>query len=204
MIDRRDRLLSRSVALVLLAALLAAPVVFVGLPLVSQYEDAVSALAVQRTQLARLQAAKLEQPVLQGRLKSLKQQFADGTALFHQGTPDTAAVRLQQIVGDLVRAKGGQVRMARVLPRPVSNGPSRASAALTFAMSNDALMALLREVDGLRPVTLLDAMTVKSDHGAGARRQTAGSEPVAIPFRDDPTLVVEIQVSAFVRNETAP
>jgi general secretion pathway protein M len=194
-------LLSRMLALGLLAAALIGSYLLVVVPLLSAYEDNAAAIERAETLLQRQQALAALQPQLVERLEEERAQ-ADAVAGYLEGPSDAlAAAQLQDRVKEVVEASGGELRSTRILPAEsvdASPGTRRTALRVQMIVSIEGLAEILYELEAGQPYVLIDELSVRSQ---GERRQRRRSQAAADD--GDPKLDVGLELSGFVREASA-
>ena len=189
-------LLSRLLALGLLAALLIGSYVLVVVPLLGTYEDNAAAIEQAETILRRQQALAAQQPQLIERLEEAKAQ-ADAAAGYLQGPSDAlAAAQLQDRVKEVVEASGGELRSTRILPAEdvdASPGTRRTALRVQMMVSIEGLAEILYGLESGQPYVLIDELTVRSQRERRQRRRNQTTT------ESDPMLDVNLELSGFVR-----
>jgi len=189
-------LLSRMLALGLLAAALVGSYVLVVVPLLSTYED--NAAAIERAEylLQRQQVLAAQQPQLVERLEEERAQ-ADAVAGYLQGPSDAlAAAQLQDRVKEVVEASGGELRSTRILPAEsveASPGTRRTALRVQMIVSIEGLAEILYGLEAGQPYVLIDELSVR---GQRERRQRRRNQPGT---EGDLKLDVSLELSGFVR-----
>jgi general secretion pathway protein M len=186
-------LLSRLLALGLLAVALIASYLLVVVPLLATYEDNAAAIERAETLLQRQQALAALQPQLVARLEEERAQ-ADAVAGYLEGPSDAlAAAQLQDRVKEVVETAGGELRSTRILPaESIESSPGTRRTALRVQMivSIESLAEILYELEAGQPYVLIDELSVRSQRERRrSRRQDDG----------DPKLDVSLELSGFVR-----
>lgn len=194
-------LLSRMLALGLLAAALIASYLLVVVPLLSAYEDNAAAIERAETLLQRQQALAALQPQLVARLEEERAQ-AEAVAGYLEGPSDAlAAAQLQDRVKEVVETSGGELRSTRILPaESIESSPGTRRAALRVQMivSIEGLAEILYELEAGQPYVLIDELSVRSQRERRQRRRNQ-----AAAGDDAPKLDVSLELSGFVREASA-
>jgi general secretion pathway protein M len=189
-------LLSRMLALGLLAAALLGSYLLVVVPLLSTYQNNAAAIEQAEDLLQRQQALAAQQPQLIERLEEEREQ-ADAVAGYLQGPSDAlAAAQLQDRVKAVVEASGGELRSTRILPAEdveASPGTRRTALRVQMIVSIEGLAEILYDLEAGQPYVLIDELSVRSERERRRRRNQPGS--------GDPTLDVSLELSGFVREE---
>jgi len=190
-------ILSRLLALGLLAAALAASYLLVVVPLLSTYEDNVAAIERAETLLQRQQALVALQPQLVERLEEERAQ-AEAVAGYLEGPSDAlAAAQLQDRVKEVVEASGGELRSTRILPAETidsSPGTRRAALRVQMIVSIEGLAEILYELEAGQPYVLIDELSVRSQRERRRRRRSRDRA-----YDEEPSLDVSLELSGFVR-----
>jgi hypothetical protein len=107
---------------------------------------------------------------------------------------------LQQRLGELVAATGGQVRAARVETKPEANGYEPFAVNLTFATSSAGLMKLLFQLETMRPIVLVDHIFINAGPALLALQRTTSAADREKRAAEDQVLDVALTAAAFVQH----
>jgi general secretion pathway protein M len=188
-------LLSRMLALGLLAAALLGSYLLVVVPLLSTYQNSAAAIEQAENLLQRQQALAAQQPQLIERLEEEREQ-ADAVAGYLQGPSDAlAAAQLQDRVKAVVEASGGELRSTRILPAEsieASPGTRRTALRVQIIVSTEGLAEILYDLEAGQPYVLIDELSVRSQHERRRRRNQSDAD-------GDTVLDVSLELSGFVR-----
>jgi type II secretion system (T2SS) protein M len=110
---------------------------------------------------------------------------------------NAAATSLQQKLGELVAATGGQIRAARVETKPRTPNYEPFAINLTFATSSAGLAKLLFQLETLRPVVLVDGVFINAGPALLALQHTTNAAENDKRAAEDQVLDVALTVSAF-------
>lgn len=191
-----EAVVNRLAAVALLFAVAAGVAVFAILPLVEAYEASGQEIARLRDQLARLTSAARALPAAEAENKASASRRDAQKLEYRAENSNVAAAQLQQAMSELVRAKGGQMRLARVMDKSKAADAERIAIAFTFAISNDGLAALLYEIEGLRPPVFVSDLAVRLNRTLDGEKSGQPANAGG-PFRDEPILDVGLEASAF-------
>jgi general secretion pathway protein M len=193
---RPGSLLSRVLALVLLAAAVAGGYLLVVVPVLNAYRETGEAIEQAETLLQRQRGLAAQRPLLIGRIEQEKEQ-AEAMAGYLQGPSDAlAAAQLQDRLKAVVEAAGGELRSTRILPAEAieaSPGTRRATLQVQMIVSIDGLAEILYGLEAGQPYVLIDELLVRNQ-----RERRRRGEP-----EDEPTLDVHLKLSGFVRAASA-
>jgi general secretion pathway protein M len=185
-------LLSRALALVLLAAAVSGGYLLVVVPVLAAYRDTADAIEQAESLLQRQRALAAQRPLLIARIEEEKEQ-ADAMAGYLLGPSDAlAAAQLQDRLKAVVEAAGGELRSTRILPAEAveaSPGTRRTALQVQMVVTIDGLAAILYGLEAGQPYVLIDELLVRNQH----ERRRRG-EPEA-----EPRLDVNLRLSGFVR-----
>jgi general secretion pathway protein M len=188
-------LLSRMLALGLLAAALLGSYLLVVVPLLSTYQNSAAAIEQAENLLQRQQALAAQQPQLIERLEEEREQ-ADAVVGYLQGPSDAlAAAQLQDRVKAVVEASGGELRSTRILPAEsieASPGTRRTALRVQIIVSTEGLAEILYDLEAGQPYVLIDELSVRSQHERRRRRNQSDAD-------GDTMLDVSLELSGFVR-----
>lgn len=154
--------------------------------------DDVQGLREERAQVGKL-AAQL--PRLEEDAKRLEGWRGAEDLLLHAASADAAGAWIQQTVSDLIRSRGGVVQTTQSVGR-AAEVSEKASIMLSFSISNDGLFELLSDLAQTRPVLIVDYLNLRGNHSGLLQLDDAAAGRG--PFRNDPVLIAEIEVSAYV------
>jgi general secretion pathway protein M len=189
---RPGTLLSRALALVLLAAAVAGSYLLAVVPVLAAYRQIGEAIEQAETLLQRQRALAAQQPLLLARIEEEKEQ-ADAMAGYLQGPSDAlAAAELQDRLKAVVEAAGGELRSTRILPAEAveaSPGTRRAGLQVQMVVSIRGLAEILYALEAGQPYVLIDELLARNQ-----RERRGRNHPEAEPMLD-----VNLQLSGFVR-----
>ncbi len=191
-----SRAVRRASAVLLLGALLFVVVACVVMPVVGAFERSREEVERLETQLGRLAGVARTLDAAVAERASLAQRNDASDLHFKEASLEIAAGRLQQAIGELVRANGGEMRMARVLEG--GKADAKAVVAFSFAISHAGLVPLLHAIEFMRPVTFVDSVAVRLNRSLDGERSTGGTAGPAGPFRNEPILDVGLEASAWL------
>jgi general secretion pathway protein M len=185
-------LLSRALALVLLAAALAGGYLLVVVPVLDAYRETADAIERAETLLQRHRALAAQRPLLIAQIEEEKEQ-AEAMAGYLQGPSDAlAAAQLQDRLKAVVEAAGGELRSTRILPAEAveaSPGTRQTTLQVQVVVSIDGLAEILYGLEAGQPYVMIDELAIRNQ-----RERRRRGEP-----EDEPRLDVDLKLSAFVR-----
>lgn len=194
MMLRPGSLLSRVLALGLLAGLVIGGYLLVVVPVLAAYRETGEAIERAETMLQRQRALAALHPLLVARLEE-EQEQAEAIAGYLQGPSDAlAAAQLQDLVKGVVETAGGELRSTRILPAEIveaSSGTRRAALRVQVIVSIDGLAEVLYELEAGQPYVLIDELSIRSQRERRRRGEPEG----------EPRLDVSLELSGFVREE---
>jgi general secretion pathway protein M len=189
-------LLSRTLALVLLAVVAIGSYRFVVAPVLDAYRQNEEAIERAEILVQHQRALAAQRPLLTARLKE-EQEQADAIAGYLQGPSDAlAAAQLQDRVKEVVEAAGGELRSTRILPAEAveaSPGTRRTALRVQMVVTIDGLAEILYGLEAGQPYVLIDELSVRNQRKRRRRRQPEG----------EPKLDVNLELSGFVRVQAA-
>jgi hypothetical protein len=106
---------------------------------------------------------------------------------------------LQQKLGELVSATGGQIRAARVEIKPKTAGYQPFAVNLTFATSSAGLSKLLFQLETLRPIVRVDSLFVHAGPALAALQQNANAPDKDKHAAEDQVLDVALTALALAK-----
>jgi len=151
-------------------------------------------------QLDRYERAAAQLGHQEEKAKLLRQALAEAGLAFDEQSVDVAAARLQSLITELVQANQGQMRVAQRKELPPSSDVPAIAVNVSFSASNVGLVAILAQLEQLRPAVFVDALAVRSNQSMSGQLSDASRGP----FVDDAILAVDIQAYAYVRREAKP
>ncbi len=118
--------------------------------------------------------------------------------LFHgTANANAAATLLQQKLGELVAATGGQIRVARVEIKPKTPNYQPFVVNLTFAISTVGLAKLLFQMEALRPIVFVDSVHIYTGPALLNLQNDANSPDKDKRAAEDQVLDVALTASAL-------
>ena len=190
-------LLSRTLAIVLLAVALIGGYRLIVAPLLTSYQEGERDIEEARTLLQRYRALAEQRPLLAERLAE-QQERAAAAAGYLEGPSDAlAAAQLQDRVKSVVEAAGGELRSTQILPAQALEGDlgfRRTTIRVQIAVSTEGLATTLYELETGQPYLLIDDVTVRQERVRRRRRSEPDREPV---------LDVSLELFGYLRTEPA-
>lgn len=189
---------NRLLALALLVSLIAAGWSLVLAPTINALKATREQTAILEDRLQRFRRSASQLPALEKQSEALKKSFAESGLAFSDEGVDLAAARLQNLVSEIVKAHRGEMRMVqRKDVHSSSESPGRVGISASFAASNVGMVAILTQLEQLRPVLSFDSVSIRSLLPSAPPLSSDGS-PTG-PFEDDLILNLDLEVSAFLR-----
>lgn len=189
---RRGSLVSRMLALALLAALVFGAVRLIALPLAEAYQQAAQSIAQSQTLLQRYQALAAERPQLEERVAAQREATVT-SAVYLEGESDAlAGAALQDQVRTIIARAGGELNSTQILPvAPAGPDDSvrRASLKLQLTVDIEGLQQLLYELETAEPYLFVDDLIVR-ERRLRRLRDGAGEELM---------LDVSFEISGYLR-----
>ena len=130
-------------------------------------------------------------------VQRLKESSGAEDLFYNTQNVNAAATLLQQKLGELVAATGGQIRAARVETKPKTPSYEPFAVNLTFATSAAGLSKLLFQLETLRPIVLVDNVFINAGPALLALRHNANAADKDKHAAEDQVLDVALTVSAF-------
>jgi len=130
-------------------------------------------------------------------LQRLKDSSGADDLFYGAQNVNAAATSLQQKLGELVAATGGQIRAARVETKPKTPNYEPFAINLTFATSSAGLAKLLFQLETLRPVVLVDGVFINAGPALLALQHSTNAADNDKRAAEDQVLDVALTVSAF-------
>lgn len=189
---RRGSLVSRLLAATLLLVVLWLGLQLVVLPVVSAYRTAADEIAQNRALLERYRALAAEQPRYAKRLEQRREADRANTG-FLEGQDETlAAAALQERVGAVIDAAGGELHSTQILPAQVADEDlaiRRAGLRLQFAVGIEGLEEILYQLETAEPYLFVDELSIREQRIRRRRNEPA----------QETRLDVGLEVYGFVR-----
>ncbi len=185
-------LVSRTLALAILAALVLGVFLFAIEPAMSTYQNNRDEIARSKQLLQRYEALIAERPGLIERIEALDADDSNAIAFLENTDEALAGVELQDLVSTVVDTAGGSVKSIQVLPAiDVEEGPPlrKSGVKLRFSADIDMLAETLFELETMEPLLFIDQLQVT----AARTRQGRNKADMA------PELDVRIDVFSFAR-----
>jgi general secretion pathway protein M len=159
------------------------------------------------------EAAERDQGLLQ-RYRTLVEQEGETKAALLRATEEggadelfykaanvnAAATLLQQRLGELVAATGGQIRAAGVEIKREANGYESFAVNVTFATSSAGLVKLLFQLETQRPIVLVDHVFINAGPALLALRHNTNVVDKEKRAAEDQVLDVALTASAFLQH----
>ncbi len=130
-------------------------------------------------------------------LQRLKENSGGDDLFYSTQNVNAAATSLQQKLGELVAATGGQIRAARVETKPKSPNYEPFAVNMTFATSSAGLANLLFQLETLRPIVLVDGVFINAGPTLQAMQHNTNGADNDKRAAEDQVLDVALTVSAF-------
>lgn len=198
MMLQQGSLISRMLALCLLAFVLFGGYVLVAVPLINAYEENAAAIERAETLLQRQHALAAQQPQLRERLEEEREQ-ADALSGYLEGPSDAlAAAELQDLVKEVVEGSGGELRSTRILPAEdveASPGTRRTTLRVQMMVNIEGLGEILHALEAGQPYVLIDELSIRNQRERRQRRRNNRAEVAD----GEPMLDVSLELSGFVR-----
>jgi general secretion pathway protein M len=152
-------------------------VVLLGLlvPYVNQYGRYLEAIDDQQFRLERLQTSARQLPVLEEEITDLRDRARAQGYLLMQDTPALAAAAIQEQMGRMVSAEGGEIRSIQVGQPRDEDGFTRVSVTVRMSASIEEMAALFSEIESRQPLMFIDNVQLRVPR-ARTRRQAASLE----------------------------
>lgn len=193
---RRGSLLSRTLALALLAAVPLLAYRFVIEPVIATYRDADEAIA-QAQRLLTGYRERAEQKTELAELLAAEDARAAGTTGYLQATEDAlAAAELQDRIKAVVEAAGGDLRSAQSLKAATVEATTvrRAALKVRFQADIESLAKILYELETGEPYLFIEGLSIREER----RRRRRRDEPEGPPLLD-----VVVDLYGYVRDPAA-
>jgi general secretion pathway protein M len=194
----RGSLLSRTLALLLLAAAILAGYRLVAAPLLASYSEADQAIERNRELLQRYRRLAAERPVLAERVGEQEALLADAAGYLVGPSDALAAAELQNRVKELVEAAEGILRSTQSLQgnnQDDAAAPARRAAVrVRFTVDIEGLAEVLYELETGEPYLFVEEVTIRELRERRRRR----NEPEPKPMLD-----ISLDVYGYLREGEA-
>jgi general secretion pathway protein M len=185
-------LLARTLALTLLAAVVAGIYLLIIVPVLHAYSDNAAAIEQTEILLQRQRALAAQGPLLLARIEE-EQEHAEAIAGYLQGPSDAlAAAQLQDRLKAVIEAADGELRSTRILPAEAveaSPGTRRTALQVQMIVTMAGLAEILYSLEAGQPYVLIDELLVRNQRERRRRGET----------ETEPMLDVNLRLSGFVR-----
>lgn len=188
--------LSRTVAIALLAIALLAGYRMIMAPVLNAFRDGKARIEQAEELLQRYEALAQQRPLLNDRLAEQEERAASAAGYLQGPSDALAAAELQDRVKSVIEAAGGELRSTQILPaeQPEADlGVRRTTLRVHFVVTIEGLEESLYELETGQPYLVIDDVTVRQER---VRRRR--SEPRAQPMLD-----VSLQLFGYLREEPA-
>lgn len=185
-------IVSRTLALAILAVVAMVVFRFAIEPAMSAYQNNRDEIARSRQLLQRYEALIAERPGLIERIEALNADDSNATAYLKNTDEALAGVELQDLVSAVVDTAGGSVKSIQVLPAvDVEEGPPlrKSGVKLRFSADIEMLAETLFRLESMEPLLFINQLQVTA-----ARTRHARNEAGVAPELD-----VRIDVFSFAR-----
>ena len=171
-------LLSRTLALVLLALALLGGFRLVVAPLMAAFQDNAARIEEAETLLQRYLALAEQRPAMSDRLAE-QQELAASAAGYLEGPSDALAAAQQDRVKSVIEGAGGELRSTQILPAVATDGDAgirRAALRVQFGVTIAGLAETLYELESGQPYLLIEQLTVREQRTRRRRRDEPETE----------------------------
>jgi general secretion pathway protein M len=193
---RPGSLVSRLLALVLLAAVVLLAWQGLIMPVIAAYQTSATSIAQSRSLLERYRALAELRPHLARQLEERRSDTEASRAYLEGPTDALAAAALQEQVRTIIADAGGELRSTQILPGKVVDEAlriQRAGLRLQLSVEVEGLESILYRLETAEPFLFIDEISIREQR---VRRRRNEAEKA-------PELDVSLQVYGFVRIEGA-
>lgn len=193
----QNTLATRMLSLFLVLAVVACAWLLIAAPIAGQFLRVSEDYERLSVQLAKYRATVAQLQSVDQALQSHRTSLAQAGIVFEALSPDVAAANLQNLVSSLIASQHGQMQTAQRLQDVSGLGSNAVAVALSFAISNAGLAAVLDQINTLKPTLVVRALTIRTNE----QLPSASPEPAIAtegPFEDEPVLTVDLEITAFV------
>ncbi len=166
-------------------------------PLVDLHSDLDDEAGRARALLQRYRALQSQEAEMKAALVRLTEESGTEELFYNSANVNAAATLLQQKLGELVAATGGQIRAARVEIKPKTANYQPFAVNLTFAASSAGLAKLLFQLETLRPIVFVHNVSIHAGPALLALQHSANASDKDKRAAEDQVLDVALTASAF-------
>ena len=166
-------------------------------PLLDLHRDLDEHLERSQGLLQRYRSLGSQEAEVKSALQRLKEESAPEDLIYNSQNVNSAATLLQQKLGEIVAASGGQIRAARVEVKPKTANYQPFAVNLTFATSTVGLTKLLHQLETLRPIVFVDSVFIQAGAPLLGLQHSQGSSDKGKVAAEDQVLDVALAASAF-------
>lgn len=161
--------LQRALALAILAALVAAAIGLVVVPVLAAYSDARASIERQHDILEHARAAGLDPDALRAELARLKQRPRSPVGLIESANESLAAAALQERLKSTIAAAHGELRSTQTLPSHLEGQYRRVAVRGQTTVKLAGLQRVLYDLESATPLLFLDNVEVRTVPDQSAR-----------------------------------
>lgn len=187
-------LLSRLLALALLAGAIAVLALVIVLPVMAKVRDTRDELAYSRDMVQRLSLRSPDRLVYEERIAALADRIADSDLYIRGETGPLAAAAVQQHVKETVAGHGGGLRSVQSLETVEEDGLTRIGVKVVLNTAHDDFVEVLHALETGKPYLFVDRLDIST--AAGGRAAARDGAELA--------LAVELEVHGYLSPEVAP
>jgi len=173
-------LLSRLLALALLAGLLAAGYLFAVVPVQAAFDRVEASIADLRYQLARYTQIAAARPPLEKQMAELEERKPLEGDLVAGTNAALAAATMQELLKAVVTENGGELVSAQALEAEPAGDLERVAMKIELKGDIEALHAILHRIESGKPVLFVDHLELRPLGSRNAEAKLGATKPVAL------------------------
>jgi len=173
---------SRALALALLAGVLLLAAVFGVMPMLERMRDADESLAFNRDIYVRLSQSVRDRATHGERIEALKARIDASGAYLRADTEPLAAAALQERLKQAVGRHGGELRSVQGLPSQPEEGMTRIGLRVVMTGSLGPIFQVLHELESGEPYLFVTDLQIKSARQRRRRAEEAEVELLSVRF----------------------
>lgn len=165
---------SRIVALMLLAAVIALPWRLLIEPVRSTFSEYDQAMVTRQEVLARYQRLADSRDTLKTRLEDLEQQPASQEGYLTGESETLVAAELQNLVRTVVERNGGRLESTQILPVVPEAAFQRVTLRVRMSVDTEGLFRIFYDLESMLPYLFVDTLDIVSRERRTLRRRPGG------------------------------
>ena len=174
---------SRVLAVILLLAAAGLVYAFVMMPIWQSHQETRNAVASHEEQIARLLGVAANTRALSEQRNALQSRGELGRYLLAGSSTTLAAAGLQERIKSIVEGTGGRLTSTRVLNPESEHGFTRVAIGVRLALDTVALQEVLYQLEGQRPLLVIDELMVIARRARSTRRTRDKADNLDVRFQ---------------------